>query len=84
MRDGQASLSAQRVAARRVGLPRAPASFGDPSADDALARDVAVGVPASSGDLIEQYLRARTIFFDRLVVDGIGRGVSQIMLIGVG
>jgi len=84
MRDGQTSLTAQRVAAHRVAFLRAPACFGDPSADDALARDVAMDGPPSSGSLIEQYLRARTIFFDRVVVDAIGRGVSQIVLIGAG
>ena len=84
MRDGQPSLSAERVAAHRVTFPRAPTSFGDPSADDALASDVAVGGPDSSGGLIERYLRARTIFFDRVVVDAIDRGVSQIVLLGSG
>ncbi|MGA8725982.1 MAG: SAM-dependent methyltransferase [Acidimicrobiales bacterium] len=84
MRDGQPSLSAQRVAARRVAFPRAAATFGDPSADDALARDVAGGGLASSGGLIEQYLRARTSFFDRVMVDAIDRGVSQIVLLGAG
>ena len=45
---------------------------------------MAGGGLASSGGLIEQYLRARTSFFDRVMVDAIDRGVSQIVLIGAG
>jgi O-methyltransferase involved in polyketide biosynthesis len=38
---GQVSVTAQRVAARCLTFPRAPAPYGDPEADQRLSRDVA-------------------------------------------
>lgn len=84
MRDGRPSRTAQLVAARRLELARVPTPFGDPSADDKLARDLAGGAVPSSGGLTKDYLWARTIFFDRVVVDAIEEGVPQIVLIGAG
>ena len=44
MQDGQVSVTAQRVAAQRLTFDRVPAPYGDPAADDTLARDVAAAV----------------------------------------
>jgi hypothetical protein len=41
MRRGQVSVTAQRVAARRLTFPRVAADYGDPEADQRLGRDVA-------------------------------------------
>jgi methyltransferase (TIGR00027 family) len=84
MRDGRPSVTAQRVAAHRIAFDRLTAPFGDPSADEALARDVWAGTEVAPGDPIVRYLRARTHFFDRMVVDAIKHNVSQIVLIGAG
>jgi methyltransferase (TIGR00027 family) len=79
VKDGIASHTARTVAARRLGFDRVPADYGDPDADLALARDVAAGlVPPQSrmGD----YIRARTAFFDRVVVAALKAGTSQVVV----
>jgi methyltransferase (TIGR00027 family) len=77
--NGGPSITAQRVAAYRLGFTRAPAPYGDAAADEALAADVAAGQEPAAGRMGE-YLDARTRFFDRLVVAAIGRGVRQIVV----
>jgi methyltransferase (TIGR00027 family) len=77
--NGGPSITARRVAAYRLGFTRAPAPYGDPAADEALAADVAAGQEPAAGRMGE-YLDARTRFFDRLVVGAIGRGVRQIVV----
>jgi methyltransferase (TIGR00027 family) len=67
------------VAAYRLGFTRAPAPYGDPAADEALAVDVAAGQEAGTSRMRE-HLAARTRFFDRVVVEAIDRGVRQIVL----
>jgi methyltransferase (TIGR00027 family) len=86
MRDGSPSLTAQRVAARRLTFERLEAPFGDPEADVRLAEDVAGGVELDSDadDPMVRYLRGRTGFFDRVVVNGLGRGVMQVLAVGAG
>jgi methyltransferase (TIGR00027 family) len=79
MRDGIASHTARSVAARRLGFDRVPADFGDPEADLALSRDVAAGLEPSPGRMHE-YIRARTAFFDRVVVKAINAGVRQVVV----
>lgn len=71
-------MTAQRVAAHRLTFERAPAAYGDPQADLALARDVAAGVAASPGRM-HDYLRARTAFFDRVVVGALESGTAQVV-----
>lgn len=78
------SLTAQRVAARRLSFERVPASFGDPSADEALARDVARSVVPEDRDDMARYLQARTTFFDRILLNALERGVSQVVVLGAG
>src|SRR5579862_994719 len=79
MRDGIASHTARSVAARRLGFDRVPADFGDPEADLALSRDVAAGLEPSPGRMHE-YIRARTAFFDRVVVKAINAGMRQVVV----
>ena len=84
MRDGIASRTAQIVAAFRLTCPRLPSDFGDPGADDRLAADVAAGGAAGPSPRMADYLRFRTAFFDRVVVNGLERGATQVAVIGAG
>jgi methyltransferase (TIGR00027 family) len=87
MREGRPSLTAQRVALHRRTFDRVPTSFGDAEADDALAADVAQGGEAAgtqTGEWMVEYLRGRTTFFDRVVVNALDRGVRQVVSVGAG
>ena len=84
MKPGQASVTAQRVAAHRLTFEREPAAFGDPAADEQLARDVAGGVVVDAGGMMVPYLRARTAFFDRVVVRSLEAGVGQVVVAAAG
>ncbi len=77
--SGGPSITARRVAAYRLGFARVPAPYGDAAADEMLAADVAAGQEPAS-DRMREYLRARTGFFDRVVVGAIDRGVRQIVV----
>jgi methyltransferase (TIGR00027 family) len=79
MQAGQPSVTAQRVAAQRLTFDRVSARYGDPAADDKLARDVAAGVRAEPGPMSD-YLRARTRFFDQVVTGALSRGCPQVVL----
>jgi methyltransferase (TIGR00027 family) len=79
MEEGTASQTARRVAAHRLDYARVPAPYGDPEADLVLARDVANGLTPQPNRMRE-YLRARTAFFDRVVVDAAGREIAQIVV----
>jgi methyltransferase (TIGR00027 family) len=83
MKDGSASHTARRVAAHRLEFDRVPADYGDPAADQALTADVAGGEQPTPGRMHE-YLRARTAFFDHVVVDALDRGVRQVVIGGAG
>lgn len=83
MREGTASRTARGVAAHRLEYPRIEAAYGDPAADEALTRDVAGGLTPEHGRMHE-YLRARTAFFDRVVVTALDGGVSQVVIGGSG
>jgi len=84
VRDGQPSLAAQRVAAYRLGFGRLPFPPGDPAADERLARDVAGALDFQRSERMARYLRARTEFFDRAVLDALGRGARQLLTVGAG
>ncbi|MGA8369790.1 MAG: SAM-dependent methyltransferase [Acidimicrobiales bacterium] len=84
MREGSPSLTAQRVAACRLTFERLAVPYGEPAADEALARDVATRVPDQPSEPMARYLRARTAFFDRVVTNAIERGVSQVVMLGAG
>jgi methyltransferase (TIGR00027 family) len=83
MKDGTASRTARSVAAHRLEYARVAADYGDPAADEALAADVADGQPPNHNRMHE-YLRGRTAFFDRAVVDSIDSGVRQVVIGGAG
>lgn len=83
MRAGQASATAQRVAALRLTFDRVMAE-GDPAADERLARDVAGSVERQPGGLLDDYLRARTSFFDRVVVGALDAGLRQVVVAAAG
>ena len=79
MRDGQVSVTAQRVTAHRLTFDRVPAAYGDPAADEALARDVAAAARVAPGPM-RDYLRARTRFFDTEVTGALDRGCPQVVI----
>jgi methyltransferase (TIGR00027 family) len=81
--EGQASITAQRVAAHRLTFERVSADYGDPDADERLARDVAGSVDVAGGGM-SRYLAARTAFFDRVVVRAIDGGMSQVVIAAAG
>jgi len=83
VREGIASHTARSVAARRLEFDRAPAAYGDPAADEALSRDVAGGLTPARNRM-HAYIRARTAFFDRVVVAALDRGVDQVVTGGAG
>ena len=83
MKDGTASHTARSVAAHRLEYERVAADYGDPAADQALTADVADGQQPNPGRMHE-HLRARTAFFDRLVVNALGRDVRQVVIGGAG
>ena len=73
------SVTARRVAAHRLAFSRVQAPYGAPAADEALAADVAAGL-AAPANRMDDYLAARTSFFDRTVVSAIDRGVRQVVV----
>jgi len=80
----EASLAAQRVARHRLSAERCCGGFGDPAADERFTRtllDTAAPEPDAS---VAAYLDVRTAFFDRVAVDGIERGMGQLLLVGGG
>jgi methyltransferase (TIGR00027 family) len=84
MREGSPSATAQRVAAYRLGFDRLTVAFGDPAADERLARDVAGPMSFDRSERMARYLRERTSFFDRVVVSALDRGVGQVVAVGAG
>jgi len=83
MEAGTASRTARAVAACRLEYDRVAAGYGDPAADEALSRDVAGGLTPRR-DRMHEYLRARTTFFDQVLVQAIDRGITQVVVGGAG
>ena len=82
---GQVSVTAQRVAARRLTFPRAPAPYGEPAADQRLSRDVAGPVAmVDSYSPLTVHLAARTAYFDRTTVRALDGGITQVVVAGAG
>jgi methyltransferase (TIGR00027 family) len=79
MREGSASRTARRVAAHRLDYDRIQTPYGDPAGDLALARDVADGMRAPDNRM-HDLLRARTAFFDRVVVNSVDNGIRQVVV----
>jgi len=84
VKPGEASITAQRVAAHRLTFEREPAPFGDVAADERLARDVAGTTRGASDEPMAKYLAARTAFFDRVVVRALERGLRQVVIAAAG
>jgi methyltransferase (TIGR00027 family) len=84
VRDGQPSRTARHVAAYRLGFERLTAPYGDPDADHRLAADVADDADFEPAERMAGYLRLRTAFFDRVVVNALERGTTQVAMIGAG
>jgi methyltransferase (TIGR00027 family) len=63
---------------------RVPADFGDAAADERLARDVAGGVTVDPTSGMARYLAARTLFFDRVTVGALERGIRQVVIAAAG
>jgi methyltransferase (TIGR00027 family) len=59
-------------------------TFGDPAAEERLARDVAGDIEAPGEERMVAYLAARTRFFDRVVVSALERGIRQVVVAGAG
>ncbi len=76
-------MTAKVVAAQRAGFDRLVAPYGESEADDRLQRDVAQGAPSPNAGMTA-YLRSRTAFFDRFVVDAMDDGVDQMVAVGAG
>jgi len=83
VKEGTASYTARSVAARRLEYERAAAPYGDPAADEALTGDVADGLTPKHNRMHE-YIRARTAFFDRVVVNSVDHGITQVVIGGAG
>ena len=72
------------MAAHRLDYERVETPYGDPAADEALTRDVADGLHRPPGSPRHEYLRARTAFFDRVVVTSLDHRVRQVVTGGAG
>jgi methyltransferase (TIGR00027 family) len=86
VKQGQASITAQRVAAVRLTFEREPAPYGNPAEDERLARDVAgdVSVRGDTTTGMVRYLAARTTFFDRVIVRALDGGIRQVVVAAAG
>ncbi len=91
MRDGEASMTARRVAAHRLSFRRVPCPWATSTrgADDdqRLQADVAAGLAIEPSPMT-RYLQARTTFFDTVVVGSLdpqgGAGIGQAVSVGAG
>jgi len=72
------------VAAHRLTFEREPAAYGDAESDERLARDVAGSISVDPNGMMVPYLRARTLFFDRVVVRALDAGVTQVVIAAAG
>ena len=68
------------MAALRAEFERPRTTDGDPEAQRALAR----GMRASGGAGRRRRLLARTRFFDQAVLDALGAGIDQVVIVGAG
>ena len=84
MREGEASVTARRVAGYRLTFDRVATPYGDPASDERLARDVTGSQIGGSPGSMTRYLAARTSFFDHVVVGALDRGVTQVVIAAAG
>ncbi len=74
------SRTSQAVAAWRATLPRASSPDGDADAQATLC----AGMAPVRDEAMRAQLAARTRFFDDQVVDALGRGCDQVVVLGAG
>jgi methyltransferase (TIGR00027 family) len=79
-RHGQPSRTSQVVALTRASLDRPTTPDGDPDAQ----RRLCAGLHAPTGLQIRAHMAARTAFVDGQVLEAIGSGVTQIVVVGAG
>jgi methyltransferase (TIGR00027 family) len=90
MRSGVASLTAQGVAVARSLIERPAWMTGDAEADDRLIAILADGVRRADVDERQHdtgffgWLRARTVFFDAVLVGALRDHVEQVVILGAG
>jgi methyltransferase (TIGR00027 family) len=78
---GLASRTAQGVAVVRAGFTDRPHTpDGDPHAQRRLCK----GMRSGRASLLREHLLARTRFFDAAVLDALGRGIDQVVIVGAG
>ena len=82
--DLRPSQTARRVAAYRARFERLEGPDGRPDDDRRLTADVAGDDEVDPGSSMGRYLRARTGFFDRVVVNAVERHNPQIVSVGAG
>lgn len=78
------SITARAVATVRRRVARTPFDGGRPDLDDRLARAVGLRLPLPLRGASGAYFRRRTRFFDDAVVDAVGDGIEQVVLVGAG
>jgi methyltransferase (TIGR00027 family) len=96
VRTDEPSLTARGVALARSRFDRPATATGDPAGDVALARSLLADAPDELRRRIAErradpttrtfggFLRVRTGFFDRAVLDAMARGVGQVVILGAG
>ncbi len=77
---GEASRSAQAVAALRVQFERPHTPDGDPDAQ----RRMCAGMHPARSSWARSHVLARTRFVDGAVLDALARGVMQVVIVGAG
>src|SRR5437763_104102 len=87
MRDDGPSYTARGVAVARTRLRRPSTPTGDADADDRLTASLTDGLTDTDrrgGDAVRflAYITVRTRFFDDVVLDAIGNGFSQVVILG--
>ena len=83
MEADQVSMTARRVAHRRLMLDRVAAPFGRPEADQRLQAAVAGDLDLGPSPMAA-YFQARTTWFDQAVVSAIDGGIIQVVAVGAG
>jgi methyltransferase (TIGR00027 family) len=84
VKGGRPSETARWVAAARLRFERVRVGYGDPAAEERLARDVAGDLQVRSEERMLPYLAARTRFVDRVVVSALERGIRQVVIAAAG
>jgi len=92
VRTDEPSVTAMRVAARRLSIPRLATGYGRPDEEERLARDLSASLsagtagplPADASLPLDRHLEGRTRFFDRVVVGALESGISQVAILAAG